>query len=306
MSIIGPEEGTVSQLSFSKLNQRRSDYVVIAYMAVCHLLALAALPYISWQNAAVAFALYAITGCLGITLGYHRLLTHRSFQVPKLMERFFALCGMTALQGSPLEWVGHHRMHHAFSDRDGDPHDASRGFWFSHIGWIFLIEPKYDDMDQLRRYARDIASDPFYRLMQKPLFQISWQAFIGWVLYLAGGWSMVGWGVFVRLVVLYHATWLVNSAAHMWGYKNYPDVDDRATNNWWVALVSFGEGWHNNHHKFAATAKAGHRWWEIDVTYWVITVLRLMGLAKKIKPIPAIQDASSDDLTVSDEAAILV
>ncbi len=264
----------------------KPDKFIIRFMIIAHVLALAALPFASVPNFIAAGILYFVTACLGITLGYHRLLTHRSFQVPKWLERFFAVCGVTALQGSPLEWVGHHRMHHAHSDKDGDPHNASRGFWFSHIGWLFEVRPEVDDDKLLRRYARDISSDPFYRFLEKPAVQIGWQVFLGMVLLAIGGWSMMFWGIWVRLIAVYHGTWFVNSAAHMWGYKNYPDVDDLATNNWWVALLTFGEGWHNNHHKYGNVAKAGHRWWEIDVTYWIIAAMGAVGLATKIRPVP--------------------
>jgi len=223
-----------------------------------------------------------MTGCVGITLCFHRLLTHRAYQVPKWLERILATFGVLAMQGSPLEWIGHHRMHHAASDTPKDPHNAGYGFWYSHWGWLFIKSDEFDDPKRLRRFARDIAADPYYRLMESNYMQVLVQVIAAGILYAIGGIEYVIWGTFVRLVVVYHSTWAVNSASHIWGYRNY-EVDDTAKNNWVVALLTWGEGWHNNHHAFGDVAPSGHRWWEVDVTYMIIRAFKFLGLATKIK-----------------------
>lgn len=268
------------------------DWPVIGFMFAVHVVAIAALPYFSLKNLMIAVVLWFVTGCLGITLGYHRLLSHRSFKVPKWLERIFATCGLLAIQSGPVLWVGHHRMHHAGSDTPKDPHNARRGFWYSHILWLFEVKPLIDDPAYYRKFARDIYADPYYRLFEKPAYMISLQVILAGILFLIGGWSAVGWGIFVRLVFGYHATWLVNSATHKWGYRNY-EVNDLSRNTWWVALITFGEGWHNNHHTFGDVCRSGHKWWEIDVTWYVIWTLKQLGLAKDIVPVPSKEEKLS-------------
>lgn len=255
-------------------------------MAGAHILALLGVFCFSWTNFFVMLGLYFLTGCLGVTLGFHRLLTHRALKTPKWLERVLTTCGVLAVQGGPIEWIGHHRMHHAFSDKGGDPHDATRGFWYSHMGWLFHVKTEFDDPKTLARFARDIVADPYYRWLDKTWVQIFLQAVLGAVLLAIGGWQMFIWGIAVRLVLVYHVTWLVNSAAHMWGYRPH-DVDNLARNNWFVALVAFGEGWHSNHHAYGDVAPAGYRWWEFDLTYMVIRLLVFLGLASDIKLPPA-------------------
>ncbi len=264
----------------------KTDYVVIGWMLGMHLVALLSLISFSWTNFAVMVVLYFATGCLGVTLGFHRLLTHRALKTPKWLERVLTTLGVLAVQGGPIEWVGHHRMHHAFSDQGGDPHDATRGFWYSHMGWLFSIKSEYDDPKTLARFARDIAADPYYAWLDKTSVQMLVQGLLALALFAVGGWQMVVWGIALRLVAVYHVTWLVNSAAHMWGYKPH-DSTDLARNNWFVALVAFGEGWHSNHHAHGDVAPAGYRWWEFDLTFLVIRVLVFLGWAQDIKMPPA-------------------
>jgi len=260
----------------------RIDYPIITWMVLIHLAALPALWSFSWGHLGLTVFMYFITGCLGITMTYHRLLTHRAFKVPKWLEYILATCGALALQGSPLEWVAHHRMHHAGSDTEIDPHNARRGFLFSHMTWLFYYVPSYDDKKQLRRFARDIAADPYYQFLERMDVQILLQVAVALGLYAIGGWQYMVWGFSFRLVAVYHCTWLVNSAAHIWGYTNY-DVSDSSKNNWLVAFLTWGEGWHNNHHAYGGVAEAGHKWWEIDITMMVIRLLKLLGLATDVK-----------------------
>ncbi|MBE9137178.1 fatty acid desaturase [Nodosilinea sp. LEGE 07088] len=255
------------------------DWVTILFMIAVHsLAALAFLPAnFSWAAVGVALFLHWLTGCLGITLGWHRLVSHRSFQVPKWLEYFFVLCGTLACQHGPLMWVGLHRHHHAYSDQSNDHHDSNKGFWWSHMGWMLREVPATNDID---RFIRDIKDDPFYLFCEK--YFLAMQIALGLTLYALGGWSFVLWGVFVRLVVVYHCTWLVNSATHKFGYRSH-ETTDRSTNCWWAALVTYGEGWHNNHHAYQYSARHGLKWWEFDITWLTISLLEKVGLAKKVK-----------------------
>lgn len=259
------------------------------WIPLMHLGAIAAIPYFSAQNLAVAFVLYFITGCLGITLTYHRLLAHRTFAVPKWLERILTTCGALAMQGGPIKWAGHHRMHHANPDTDQDPHNSLRGFFYCHVGWTLAYKPAFDDSDRQRKFARDIFNDPYYRWLDTVPGMLIPQALLALALFLAAGGGSAGVGmvlsgICLRMTFVYHATWLVNSATHFFGYKNYK-VNDQSRNTWWVALLSFGEGWHNNHHAHPSVAEAGHKWWEFDVTMLIIRALKSMGLATRIKSI---------------------
>ncbi|MBD2579897.1 acyl-CoA desaturase [Oscillatoria sp. FACHB-1406] len=259
------------------------DWVTIVYMLLIHVAALFALlpGNFSWSAVAVAFILYWITGGLGITLGFHRLLAHRSFELPKVFEYFFAFCGTLACQGGVIDWVGLHRIHHKFSDTEPDPHDSNRGFWWSHMGWMLHQIPADE---KIPRYTQDISSDPVYQFLQNWFVPI--QVVLGVFLYALGGWPFVIWGIFVRLVVVFHCTWFVNSATHKFGYSRF-ESKDNSKNCWWVALLTFGEGWHNNHHAYQYSARHGLTWWEIDTTWMTIRLLQALGLAKNIKLIPA-------------------
>jgi sn-1 stearoyl-lipid 9-desaturase len=257
----------------------RLDWTMIIALIIFHIGAICAfLPGLfSWQAVGVAILLHWITGGLGITLGWHRLLSHRSFQVPKWLEYFFALCGTLALQGGILWWVGLHRHHHLHSDEDVDHHDSKKGFLWSHVRWMCFEVPAESDIP---RFTKDISGDPFYQFLNSYFFPL--QVVLGVVLYAIGGWSFVFWGVFARLVIVYHCTWLVNSATHKFGYRNF-ETTDNSTNCWWVAITTYGEGWHNNHHAYQYSARHGMKWWEIDITWMTIQVLQLLGLATKVK-----------------------
>jgi len=249
------------------------------FMVAIHLAALLALlpSNFSWSAVGVALLLHWVTGCLGITLGWHRLIAHRSFQVPTWLEYFFVFCGSLACQHGPIEWVGLHRHHHIYSDQSIDHHDSRKGFWWSHMGWLLRELPR--DIE-IQRFARDIANDPVYRFFNTYFLPL--QFVLALILYALGGWPFVVWGIFVRLVAVYHCTWLVNSATHKFGYRNY-ETNDASTNCWWVAVVTYGEGWHNNHHAFQYSARHGLKWWEIDTTWLVINLLQRLGLASRVK-----------------------
>ncbi|AFY87987.1 acyl-CoA desaturase [Chroococcidiopsis thermalis] len=256
------------------------NWTSITFFAAVHAIALLAPWFFSWSALGVAIFLHWLFGSIGICLGYHRLLTHRSLQVPKGLEYAIALIGSLALQGGPLFWVAGHRRHHAYTeDIDKDPYSAKRGFWWSHMGWLLYKRPEFFEYESNRKFAPDLAKDAFYRWLDR--YYLLLQIPLGVGLYLLGGWSFVIYGLFVRAVLLWHSTWLINSASHITGYRSH-DSDDNSRNLWWAAILTYGEGWHNNHHAYPNVAKAGWKWWEIDLTWWTILLLKQMGLARKI------------------------
>ena len=251
---------------------------VIAF-SFFHIGAVVALFFFSWPAFFAALALYWVSLSFGIGMGYHRLLTHRSYKVPKLLEYFLAVCGSLALEGGPIPWVATHRIHHQFSDHDGDPHTPRDGKWWAHLVWMLVGPASNSNIADCNRYAPDLMKDPFLRLLSKyhyvPLV-------ISGVLLLAfGGWSFLLWGLFVRVTLGYHATWMVNSLTHFWGSRRFKTRDD-SRNNSFVALVTFGEGWHNNHHAHPTSARHGLAWYEVDITWMTIWLLRQVGIAKAV------------------------
>ena len=224
--------------------------------------------------------LSVLTSAIGVSLCFHRALTHRGLRLARPLEYIGALLGTLALQGGPITWVATHRAHHASTDRVGDPHGADRGFLWSHVKWLLLQNKDVPQREERTRLAADLAADPFHHFLEHN--QVQLQIALGIFLFCLGGWSWLVWGIFVRLVLMYHTTWLVNSAGHTFGYRTYR-TNDLSRNSWWVALISWGEGWHNNHHAFQFSARHGLRWFEIDVTWWMIRLLALLGLATDVK-----------------------
>ncbi len=256
------------------------NWISVGFFATIHLLVLLAPWFFSWSALGVAIALHWLFGSIGICLGYHRLLTHRSLQVPKPLEYAIALIGAMAVQGGPIFWVAGHRAHHLHTeDPNKDPYSARRGFWWSHMGWMFYKRPEFFDYESYRQYAPDLERQAFYRWLDRYFLLL--QVPLGIVLYLMGGWSFVIYGLFVRAVFLWHSTWLINSATHMSGYRSH-ESDDNSRNLWWAAILTYGEGWHNNHHAYPNVAKAGWKWWEIDMTWWAIVLLQRLGLARRV------------------------
>ena len=258
----------------------KTKWDILIGIAVIHAGVLLAPFTFTWSAFWVFFWLQGITGLLGVTLCYHRLLAHRSFEVPKWLEYLLTLCGSLALQGGPIKWVATHRVHHAFSDRPQDPHSPTRGFWWAHMLWLFAYDEILDHPTKSWRYAPELARDPVHQFLNKT--HVFHTFILGALLYAWGGLPFLVWGIFVRTAFVYHCTWLVNSAAHLWGYKSF-DTNEGSTNNWWVALLSYGEGWHNNHHAYLHSAAHGLRWWEFDVTYLHIRILALLKLASRIR-----------------------
>lgn len=256
-----------------------TDKQYIAFMVFVHGLCLAAPFTFSWPMVGLFFVSYFITGCLGITLSYHRQLSHRSFSTPKWLEYALAYCGVLAIQGEPMEWVSSHRYHHLHTDTPLDPHSPYEGFWWSHMGWLL------DNKSTLQRVSNrsnvaDMACQPFYKWIQKTY---TWHV-VGLfaALNVLGGFPAMVWGGALRIAWVYHITWFVNSASHCWGYQSY-NTGDLSRNNWWVAALAFGEGWHNNHHAFEFSARHGLEKWQIDITWLVISALQKVGLATNVK-----------------------
>lgn len=257
---------------------------VVAF-ALMHVAAMGAFFFFNWKAFWLFVVMQWITGGLGVCHCYHRLLTHRSFQVPKPLEYLLAMFSCLAWQNGPIKWVAVHRLHHARSDGPGDPHSPNRGFWWAHMGWLFSFTDELDNYDRYKEFAPDLARDPVYRFLNRTFG--FYQFPLAVLFYLWGGWPFVFWGVIFRIVFMWHATWLVNSAAHTWGYRTWA-VGDLSTNNWWVALVTYGEGWHNNHHAFPKSAAHGLKWWELDLTYLTIRFLSALRLAWDIH-LPTLQ-----------------
>ena len=255
---------------------------MVWYFVIFHALALLAFfPFaFSWSAVALMLVLNWMTASLGICLGFHRYLTHRSLDLPKWLGYFFVLLGSLALENGPIKWVGQHRMHHANSDTDQEPHSARKGFWWAHMGWMLHRHPVFDNPFRIKSYTKDLQDDAFYAFLEKHF--ISVQVAFGLILFAIGGIPWVIWGIFLRVVLVYHQTWLVNSAAHTFGYKNLKLENDLSTNCWWVGLLAFGEGWHNNHHAFPKSARHGLRPWEVDMTWWTISGLKTLGLATNL------------------------
>ncbi len=258
------------------------DWPVVIGIGAMHVGCLVAPFYFSWSGLALLVLFMWVAGALGINLCYHRLLTHRSFKTPKWFEYLLTAMGCLAWQGGPIQWVGTHRLHHRHSDDDLDPHSPKHGFTWAHMLWCMHKEPQGRCAADA---ARDLQRDPVLAWLNRYFWMVQF-VLVG-LLFLAGHWladsgvSWVLWGVCVRTVIVYHATWFVNSASHTWGYRNY-DTDDHSTNLWWVALLGFGEGWHNNHHAYQRSAAHGLRWFEFDATYWTIRLLACIGLARDI------------------------
>ena len=269
-------------LTNSSTAPKHVNWITVIFMGLFHVGAVAALFNFSWPSFAAAVFLWWVSGSLGIGIGYHRLLTHRGFKVPRYLEYFFAICGTLALQGGPIFWVGLHRIHHARSDKEGDPHSPREGFFWAHMGWIIFGTGMHSDSSQLSRYAPDLAKDKFYVWISN--YHYVPQIILGVILFAIGGFPMVLWGTFLRVTVGLHITWLVNSATHVWGTQRFKSGDD-SRNNWWVALLSFGEGWHNNHHAHAASARHGLAWYEVDLNWYAISTLKLFGIAKDVRAV---------------------
>jgi stearoyl-CoA desaturase (Delta-9 desaturase) len=255
----------------------------------------------SWVDASdlVAFVVMYVIAGFGVTVGFHRLLTHRSFQTYKPVEYAFAAAGSMAVQGPVIDWVADHRKHHAHADEEGDPHSphvdfedgwrgALRGLFHAHMGWLFVSQGQA----RRRKYAPDLLEDRGMRILSR---SFPWLVLLGLAIpflvglaldqTLAGALSALLWGGLVRIFLQHHITWSINSVCHFFGRRRF-DIEDESTNVFWLALLSFGESWHHNHHAFPRSARHGLRWWEIDISALLIGALERLGLAWNVTRIP--------------------
>jgi fatty-acid desaturase len=272
---------------------------VYGFLAIHLIAALAVLPwFFSWTGVVLFFAGLLVFGILGINLCFHRLLTHRGLVCPRWLERSLALLGTCCLEFGPAHWVAVHRKHHHHADDDDDPHSPLVSFFWAHMGWLMVRVEGMERKTLIERYAKDIMRDPFYAWLERRnnwmrVGLASWIAF-----YAAGfayvaasggttsaasqfGFSLVVWGAALRTVVVWHTTFSVNSWTHVWGYRNY-DTPDVSRNNTFIALLTAGEGWHNNHHADPRSARHGHLSSEFDFTWMVIRCLMALGLARDV------------------------
>lgn len=275
------EESAAADFPLSRAAQGNTvNWTNLLFLLLFHACAVAALFFFSWKALAVAVLLWFVTINLGIGMGYHRLLTHRGYKVPRLLKYFLAICGSLALEGGPINWVVNHRVHHQLTDRLGDPHTPEEGGWWSHAGWVLHGTGLSGQQQLLSKYAPDLMSDPFLVALNKyhwvPLTAVAL------ALLALGGWPWVLWGIFLRVTLGLHAVWFVNSATHIWGSRRFA-TRDNSRNLWWVALLTGGEGWHNNHHAHPVSARHGLAWYEVDPNYWIIWTLGKLGLASQIQ-----------------------
>src|SRR5215211_5767073 len=261
---------------------------------------------LNWSDIAIFAVMYVVSG-LGITVGYHRLLTHRAFQTHKWLEYAFAIVGGLAVQGRVIDWVADHRKHHAHTDEDGDPHSphagqgagirgALRGLYHAHVGWLFSEQGRA----RPDKYARDLFEDPGMRRIHRSFLWLVLATFaIPFALGLAVTQSLHGaltallWGGLVRVSMLHHVTWSINSVCHFFGTRRFA-TDDHSTNVFWLALPSFGESWHHNHHAFPRSAFHGLRPWEIDLSALVIGAMEKVGLAWNVVRISPERQAAKE------------
>ena len=254
--------------------------------------------FFSWTGVVLAVLGWYLFGTLGMTIGYHRLLTHRSFSCPRWVEYSLAILGVCCAEESPTVWVAWHRRHHHVADKEPDPHSPLQSFLWGHVGWLVIKSDNSEPGPLIDRYAADLVKDPFFAWLELSdnwvkVVLLSWAIFfaIGFITVSLGGGaptdairfgsSLVVWGAAFRTVLLWHVTWSVNSVAHLWGYRNY-ETPDNSRNNLLVGLLASGEGWHNNHHADPRSARHGHSWREPDLAWLTIRALMALGLARDV------------------------
>ena len=274
--------------------EHRVDWLRIVPFVGMHLMCLGVFFVgFSWFALWVALGLYAVR-MFAITGFYHRYFSHKSFKTSRVAQFVFALIGASCVQRGPLWWAAHHRHHHLNADTERDVHSpVQHGFLWSHMGWF--LTPAGFRTDESR--VRDLARYPELRLLDR--FDLLVPVALATALFLLGGWledarpalgtsaaQLLVWGFFVSTIVLFHASVTINSLAHRYGTRRFDTADD-SRNNAWLALITFGEGWHNNHHHFPGAARQGFRWWEIDLTYYLLRGLALLGIVWDLKPVPA-------------------
>ena len=245
---------------------------------------------VDWGDVALMVGLY-VPISMGITIGFHRFLTHRGFRAHPAVKAGLLVLGSMALEGSAISWAANHRKHHALADREGDPHSPADGFFHAHVGWLW----EGQQADQLT-YARDLREDRMVMWVSRtfPL----WAALTLVVPFALGGWSGLVWGGLVRIFLTHHVTWSVNSVCHTFGKRPFR-TKDRSRNQWVVGLLALGEGWHNNHHAFPRSALHGLRWWQFDLSGITIRLL------ERVRLIWNVQRVTPDEIRARDERSVL-
>jgi len=272
----------LEQLERDSRGDDQINWGTASAMFLFHAGAVAALFFFNWKAILIAAFLWWVSGSLGIGMSYHRLLTHRGYKTPKWVEYFLTACATLALEGGPIFWVATHRIHHQYSDQEGDPHSPIDGKWWAHMGWILMGKSMHHDTTTLARYVPDLAKDKVHCWLTK--YHWVSNVVVGLILLAIGGPVYVLWGVFFRVVMGLHATWMVNSITHLWGSRRFA-TRDLSTNNWFVAMFTFGEGWHNNHHAHPTSARHGLTWYEVDLNWYGIWLLKKLGLAWQIQTV---------------------
>jgi len=231
-----------------------------------------------WQDWACCVALYWVR-MFGVTGVYHRYFAHRTYKTSRVFQFLLALLAMSSSQKGVLWWASNHRTHHRLSDKDGDPHDSRRGFWYSHVGWLYDYREQtdYSKVKDLARYPELVFLNEYWAI--PPLA-------LGVGVWLALGWSGLLIGFFLSTAILWHGTFTINSLSHMLGSRRYETGED-SKNNWVLAIITMGEGWHNNHHHFMGSTRQGFYWWEFDMSYYIVRGLQALGLVWDIKEPPA-------------------
>jgi len=293
--------GLMSIFKRDKTFSEPVNWTTTFFMAAFHLGAIAALFFFSWKALLLAAFLWWVSGSLGIGMAYHRLLTHRGYKTSKWVEYFLTVCGTLALEGGPISWVATHRVHHQNTDKEGDPHSPQDGGLWAHMGWILTGQAMHNTAaGEYLSFVPDLRRDKFHVWISKwhwvPL------TLLGAALFAIGGLPFLLWGVFFRVVIGLHATWLVNSATHMWGSQRFL-TGDSSTNSFWVAILTFGEGWHNNHHASPQAARHGITWYEFDMNWYGIAALKKLGLAWDIK-LPRFKPTAQPGIVTLPEPAI--
>jgi stearoyl-CoA desaturase (delta-9 desaturase) len=261
------------------LNLKTVYKAVVLIVVVVPLLATAFAMYLLWQKTvhgldiALLLSLYALTA-MGVTIGFHRMLTHRSFNPHPVVKFIFLVLGSMAVEGPALQWASTHTLHHAQADREGDPHSPVEGFFHAHIGWMFQ-----DAEADPNVYGRHLLKDPIVMFVSRTFFV--WATLSLLIPFLIGGWTGLLWGGLVRLCLTHHVTWSVNSICHTFGKREF-ETTDQSRNEWVIGLLAFGEGWHNNHHAFPRSAFHGLHWWQFDLSGYVIWTLERIGLVKDV------------------------
>ena len=249
---------------------------------------------VGWSPVAVivAVAMYALR-MFAITAFYHRYFSHKAFRTSRVVQFIFAALGASAVQRGPLWWAAHHRLHHVHSDKPGDEHSPKQsGFLWSHMGWFLSRHNFKTRLDKIKDFARY----PELRLLDRydvlmpvllavAMFGLGELLNAYWSTLGTNGWQMLVWGFIVSTVVLYHITFTINSLAHGSGHRRFKTEDD-SRNNFLLAILTFGEGWHNNHHFYPGSARQGFAWWEIDITYYGLRMMQLLGLIRDLRPVP--------------------